>query len=81
MRNTIVVGVDGSAISQRAVEFAADEAALRGAELEIGQSEDAQLVVVGSHGKGFIKRLLLGSGSRQVLHNVDLPLVVDDIPH
>lgn len=47
----------------------------------VEQSRDAQLVVVGSHGKGFIKRLLLGSVSRHVLHDVDLPVVVVDIPH
>lgn len=45
------------------------------------QAKDAQLVVVGSHGKGFVKRLLLGSVSRRILHEVERPIVVVDIPH
>jgi nucleotide-binding universal stress UspA family protein len=47
----------------------------------IEQSKDAQLIVVGSHGKGFIKRLFLGSVSRQVLSDADRPVVVVDLPH
>ena len=43
-------------------------------------AKDAQLVVVGSHGKGLVKRLLLGSVSRQVLHDADRPVVIVDIP-
>jgi nucleotide-binding universal stress UspA family protein len=45
------------------------------------QAKDAQLIVVGSHGKGFVKRLLLGSVSRQVLHEADRPVAVVDLPH
>jgi hypothetical protein len=42
----------------------------------IGSARDAQLIVVGSHGRGFVRRLLLGSVSRQVLNDADVPVLV-----
>jgi nucleotide-binding universal stress UspA family protein len=50
------------------------------ADVIIGRASDAQLIVVGSHGKGLVRRLLLGSVSRQVLHDADRPVVVVDVP-
>lgn len=44
------------------------------------QAQDAQLIVVGSHGKGFLRRLLLGSVSREVLQSADRPVAVIDLP-
>ncbi|WP_345603322.1 universal stress protein [Pseudonocardia adelaidensis] len=46
----------------------------------LGQAEDAQLIVVGTHGKGLIRRILLGSVSRQVLSDADRPVAVIDLP-
>lgn len=50
------------------------------AEAILDHARDAQLVVVGTHGKGLVRRILLGSVSRQVLNDADLPVAVVDLP-
>lgn len=42
----------------------------------IARSRDAQLVVVGSHGRGGFRGMLLGSTSRALLHRSERPLMV-----
>jgi len=52
----------------------------RPAEAILEHAEDARLIVVGTHGKGLIRRVLLGSVSRQVLSDADRPVALVDLP-
>jgi nucleotide-binding universal stress UspA family protein len=52
----------------------------RAAEAILGHAEEAQLIVVGTHGKGLVRQILLGSVSRQVLNDADRPVAVVDRP-
>jgi len=52
----------------------------RAAEAILRHSHDAQLIVVGTHGKGLFRRALLGSVSRQVLDAADRPVAIIDLP-
>ncbi|MET8877387.1 universal stress protein [Nocardia sp. NPDC004604] len=126
----VLVGVDGSPVSVRAVEIAFDEAAHRETtvravltwsefnryisradmqkeaeqllsenlvgyaeqypDLEVqrvvaedrparrllAESQDAQLIVVGSHGRGGFAGMTLGSVSQAVLHGTDCPVII-----
>lgn len=42
----------------------------------VEQSEGAQFVVVGSHGRGGFKGMLIGSTSQALLHSVECPIVI-----
>jgi nucleotide-binding universal stress UspA family protein len=52
----------------------------RAADAILSHAEDAQLIVVGTHGKGLLRRVLLGSVSRQVLNDAERPVAVVDLP-
>ena len=136
MGTDIVVGIDGSEDSKRALAWAADEASLRGCRVKavlcwsylgltgtdmgvgtteedakaaieatvadaldeesravvdvtpvndlpvaglLDQAAQAELVVVGSRGRGGVKGLVLGSVSRTIVERSPVPVVV--VPH
>jgi nucleotide-binding universal stress UspA family protein len=60
----------------RPVEVRVDAQAGLPAEVLIGASVDADMLVVGSRGTGGFSRLLLGSVSTQVAHHAHCPVVI-----
>ena len=70
--------VRGTGAESPSVDHVAVEG--RAADAILGQAGDAQLIVVGTHGKGLVRRVLLGSVSRQVLNDADRPVAVVDLP-
>lgn len=79
--DTIARMLDEARGTSRA-SVAVDRVAVEGraAEAILEHSRDAQLIVVGTHGKGVVRRVLLGSVSRQVVHEADRPVAVVDLP-
>jgi nucleotide-binding universal stress UspA family protein len=69
-------------VQESAPEVAVDAVAVEGraADAIVGHAGDAQLIVVGTHGKGLVRRVLLGSVSRQVLNDAERPVAVVDLP-
>ena len=43
---------------------------------QIAEEQDAQMIVIGSHGKGALDRAILGSVSYHVLHRATMPVLV-----
>jgi nucleotide-binding universal stress UspA family protein len=50
------------------------------ADVIIDASKDAELIVVGTRGRGAIATLVLGSTSQAVIHHADRPVVVVPVP-
>ena len=44
--------------------------------VRVAEDDDYDVVVVGSHGSGFVKRVLLGSVSQHLLHHAPCPVLV-----
>jgi nucleotide-binding universal stress UspA family protein len=51
------------------------------AEILMRESQDAELLVVGSRGAGGFARLMMGSVSTQVAHHSKVPVVIVPGPH
>lgn len=43
---------------------------------EIAQKENAEMIIVGSHGKGIIDRALVGSVAHGILHRAHMPVLI-----
>lgn len=66
-----VLGLDQSIVTRKVVEGSAGPMICRAAE-EVG----ADVVVVGSHGRGFFKRVVIGSVSEYVVRHSAVPVLV-----
>jgi len=49
--------------------------------LEVALKEDCDLIVLGTHGKGFLKQTFLGSVARSVLDRARKPVLIIPLPH
>jgi len=47
----------------------------------LAYADDAQLIVVGSHGRNVSTQMILGTVSRRLLHQTDRPVAVVGLPH
>jgi nucleotide-binding universal stress UspA family protein len=78
---TAAIGVDRSIVDRRLVEGSAGRAIVH-----VADEVNPDVVVVGSHGRGFISRVLIGSVSEYVVRHCTHPVLVvrhddtDDAP-
>lgn len=65
------IGLDPSIVERRLVEGSSGQMICH-----VADEVDADVVVVGSHGRGFLKRVLIGSISEYVVHHCRRPVLV-----
>jgi len=63
-------------VAQRRVEYGDPAAEI----CRLAEDEGFDVIVVGSHGSGFMKRVLLGSVSQHLLHHAPCPVLVVRAP-
>jgi nucleotide-binding universal stress UspA family protein len=49
--------------------------------LKVADEEDCSILVLGTHGKGFLKQTFLGSVARSVLDRAQKPVLIVPLPH
>ncbi len=65
------IGVDPSIVDRRLVEGASGQMIVH-----VAGEIDADVIVVGSHGRGWFKRVVIGSISEYVVHHSPIPVLV-----
>jgi nucleotide-binding universal stress UspA family protein len=65
------LGAEGVQVSGQLLEGRPDQAILAAA-----QANGADLIVVGSHGRTGLERMLMGSTSERILNQADCPVLV-----
>ena len=65
------IGVDPAIVDRKLVEGASGQMIIHVAD-EVG----ADVIVVGSHGRGWFKRMVIGSISEYVVHHSEVPVLV-----
>lgn len=65
------IAVDPAIVQRKLVEGASGQAIVH-----VAEEVEADVIVVGSHGKGWFKRVVLGSVSEYVLHHSRIPVLV-----
>ena len=65
------IGVDPSIVQRRLVEGSSGQMIVH-----VAGELDVDVIVVGSHGKGWFKRVVIGSISEYVVHHADAPVLV-----
>lgn len=70
-RTIEALGVDPSIVDRRLVEGASGQMIVH-----VADEVDADVIVVGSHGRGWLKRVVIGSISEYVVHHSTRPVLV-----
>ncbi|HPU38730.1 MAG TPA: universal stress protein [Microthrixaceae bacterium] len=65
------IGVDPAIVDRKLVEGASGQMIVH-----VAGELDVDVIVIGSHGKGWLKRVVIGSISEYVVHHSDIPVLV-----
>lgn len=65
------IGLDPAIVDRKLVEGASGQMIIH-----VANEVDAEVIVVGSHGRGWFKRMVIGSISEYVVHHSTVPVLV-----